>query len=197
MQWEGGLRVPFIVRMPDGAMAGERCDTPVCGIDIYPTVVDYTKSRASALDVDGVSITPLLRGETIASRPLFWHYPHYGNQGGEPSGVIRDGEWKLIRYYEDDRVELYNLTIDERELEPLNHLYPAKVEELRAKLNEWLLQTNAIMPIADPQYSPQKEAALKESWRTKQLRSLERQRVNMLSPTWSPNATWWDSVVEE
>ncbi len=196
MQWEGGLRVPFIVRTPTGQSGV--CDTPVSGVDIYPTIVDWAGVEMSpSQKVDGVSITPLLEGDTIAARPLFWHYPHYGNQGGEPSGVIRDGVWKLIRYYEDNRVELYNLDIDISELEPLNHLYPERVADLSAKLNTWLCETNAIMPTADVEYSPQKEAELKERWRTSALRSKEKERANMLSPTWSPNATWWDSKVTE
>ncbi len=196
MQWEGGVRVPFIIRMPDGSMAGEKCDTPVSGIDIYPTITDFVGlPQNSAQAVDGVSITPLLKGEKIAERPLFWHYPHYGNQGGAPSGIVRDGEWKLIRYYEDGHEELYNLSIDLSEMEPLNHLYPAKVKELSAKLDKWLKDSKAIMPTPDSQYSPQKEAALKEKWRTSMLQSKEKERLNMLKPTWKPNATWWDSKV--
>ncbi|MFR9533491.1 MAG: sulfatase/phosphatase domain-containing protein, partial [Rikenellaceae bacterium] len=145
--------------------------------------------------VDGVSITPLLSGEEIAERPLFWHYPHYGNQGGAPSGIVRCGEWKLIRYYEDNHLELYNLDIDISELEPLNHLYPEKVQELDSMLQEWLAQTEAIMPTPDREYSPQKEAALKESWRTTALKAKERERRAMLKSDWKPNDSWWDSKV--
>ncbi len=61
---------------------------------------------------DGADLKPLLQGKQIADRPLIWHYPHYGNQGGEPSGIYREGNWKLIHYYEDDRVELYDLAQD-------------------------------------------------------------------------------------
>ncbi len=196
MQWEGGIRVPMIIRTPDQINAGVVCNTPVSGIDCYPTIVDYIGLPQSTKQaVDGVSITPLVKGEKIAERPLFWHYPHYGNQGGEPSGVIRDGDWKLIRYYEDNRVALYNLSMDLSELETLNHLYPEKVKELDAKLLAWLKETKAIMPTGDPQYSPQKEAALKESWRTKMLQGKEKERLNMLKPTWKPNADWWGSNV--
>ncbi len=196
MQWEGGLRVPFIVSTPASELRGVSCDTPVSGIDIYPTIVELAGLQPSATQrIDGVSIAPLLRGDDIAERPLYWHYPHYGNQGGEPSGVIRDGEWKLIRYYEDERLELYNLRIDMSELETLNHLYPEKVKELSAKLDAWLIETNAIMPTADPDYSPQKEAELKERWRTTMLEAKETERANMLKPSWKPNATWWDSRV--
>ncbi len=195
MQWEGGIRVPLIVRTL-GEKSIDSCDTPVCGIDLYPTIVDYVGLPYNdSQSVDGVSITPLLSGDTITQRPLFWHYPHYGNQGGEPSGVIREGDWKLIRYYEDDRVELYNLQIDMSELEPLNHLYPSKVKELDQKLVAWLELTHAIMPTADPEYSPQKEAALKQRWRTSFLQSREQERVDMLQPDWQPNENWWGSKI--
>ncbi len=196
MQWEGGVRVPIIIKTPGDDNIGTTCDTPVSGIDLYPTIVDYVGLKPnSAQNMDGISVTPLLRGKEIDPRPLFWHYPHYGNQGGEPSGIIREGDWKLIRYYEDQRVELYNLQIDLSELEPLNHLYPDKVKELDSKLQEWLKQTYAIMPTADPEYSPQKESALKERWRTSYLESREQERSNMLSPDWQPNADWWSSKV--
>ncbi|MFI3292792.1 MAG: sulfatase [Rikenellaceae bacterium] len=196
MQWEGGIRVPLVIKTPGSDNVGIRCNTPVSGIDLYPTIVDYVGLQANTNQaIDGISITPILRGEEIAERALFWHYPHYGNQGGEPSGVIREGEWKLIRYYEDDRCELYNLRIDLSELEPLNHLYPQKVKELDAKLQEWLKQTGAIMPTADTKYSPQKEADLKQKWRTSALKSKEQERTKMLSPNWKPNADWWGSKV--
>ncbi len=196
MQFEGGIRVPLIIKTPNSKESVESCDTPVSGIDLYPTIVDYiglAQNKAQA--IDGVSITPLIHGESIESRPLFWHYPHYGNQGGEPSSIVREGDWKLIHYHEDDRRELYNLSIDMSEYETLNHLYPERVSELDAKLTEWLEQTNAVMPTADPNYSPQKEAALKETWRTKTLQTKEKERANMLSPDWKPNKTWWDSNV--
>ncbi len=195
-QWEGGIRVPLIISTPDNQGAGEKCDTPVSGIDFYPTIIDYIGlTQNKNQKIDGISITPLLDGDPIAERPLFWHYPHYGNQGGEPSGIVRKGEWKLIHYYEDDRLELYNLDIDLSELEPLNHLYPEKAEELNAILKEWLKETHAIMPTADPEYSPQKEAQLKENWRTKFLQAREKERINMLNPNWQPNADWWGSKI--
>lgn len=195
-QWEGGIRVPLIVATPNGVGSGNICETPVSGIDFYPTIVDYVGlGQNQDQKVDGVSITPLLSGEEIAERPLFWHYPHYGNQGGAPSGIVRCGEWKLIRYYEDNHLELYNLDIDISELEPLNHLYPEKVQELDSMLQEWLAQTEAIMPTPDREYSPQKEAALKESWRTTALKAKERERRAMLKSDWKPNDSWWDSKV--
>lgn len=195
-QWEGGIRIPLIIATPNGESVGTMCDTPVIGIDHYPTIVDYIGLEQNENQkVDGVSIVPLLSGGEIAERPLFWHYPFYGNQGGEPSGIIRDGDWKLIHYYEDNRLELYNLAMDISELEPLNHLYPQKVKELEAKLQSWIAESGAIMPTADPQYSPQKENALKEKWRTTVLKSKEQERLDMLKEDWQPNDDWWSSKV--
>ncbi len=193
-QFEGGIRVPLLIKAPQNINSGEKCDTPVSGIDFYSTILDYASLPANvAQDVDGVSIAPLVEGKEIAPRSLFWHYPHYGNQGGEPSSIIRKGDWKLIHYYEDGRDELYNLAIDISEYETLNHLNPAKVKELRAELDEWLAETNAIIPIADPIYSPQKEHATKRTWQTKTMETQERLRKAMLEPTWQPNASWWGS----
>src|SRR3546814_6806382 len=84
------------------------CQTPASSTDFYPTLLDLAGQPLRPGDhADGKSLLPLLRGETLPERPLIWHYPHYGNQGGEPSSIIRLGDWKLIHYYEDDREELY------------------------------------------------------------------------------------------
>ncbi len=197
MQYEGGIRVPLIVKNPK--MKGDvvkSCDTPVNGIDYYPTIMSSLGIEVpSDVKLDGVDITPLLKGETIAERALFWHYPHYGNQGGEPSNIIRKGDWKLIYYYEDQRCELFNVAMDLSEQEPLNAQYPEKVEELKAELIAWIDDKNPLNPTADMKYSPSAEAKLKLQWRTKALKAKETERMNMLSPHFKPNATWWDSQV--
>ncbi|MFI3277682.1 MAG: sulfatase [Rikenellaceae bacterium] len=193
-QWEGGTRTPFIIYNPKHK-GGRVDDTPVIAMDIYPTILDYVGAKQTPEQhIDGVSLSSVVSGEgELAERSLFWHYPHYGNQGGEPSSTIRRGDWKLIYYWEDSRSELYNLSIDISESEPLNHLYPERVESLRAELMEWLKQTNARRPVADPQYDPKAEHAVKVKWRTKTLEYQERMRALMLKSDWRPNATWWDS----
>ena len=111
-QWEGGIREPFYIKAPGVTRAGSTCDMPVSGIDFYPTILELAGLPMPAEQhVDGVSLVPLLRGGTHRrSGPrLYWHYPHYGNQGGEPSSIIRRDDWKLIHYWEDGRDELYNL----------------------------------------------------------------------------------------
>jgi len=144
--------------------------------------------------MDGVSLVPLLNGGSIASRPLFWHYPHYGNQGGEPSSIIREGDWKLIHYWEDGHNELYQLSADIGEKNDLASSQPKRIADLWAKLEAWLKDTGAKIPQPNPQYQPiwgeqQHKAALE--LKTK----LEKQHAAYLNPGWHPNPTWWKSLV--
>ena len=195
-QWEGGLRVPFIIQDPDCPLHGTTTDVPAIGTDFYPTILEYAGlPLLPEQHVDGQSLIPVLEGSELPSRALYWHYPHYGNQGGEPSSVIRDGDWKLIHYYEDGRNELYNLKIDETESEPLNAQYPDKVEFLSQKLSVWLTEAGAKYPTPDSQYDPVKEAAYKKRVQTDNLLRLEKERKQQLSPGFEPNKTWWDSKV--
>ena len=192
-QWEGGTRVPLIIRCP-GVEQGKTCDVPVIGIDYFPTILDYLGLTPDPQNLlDGVSIIPLLHGQKIDNRLLYWHYPHYGNQGGEPSSSILDGDWKLIFYHEDGRNELYNLKTDESESEPLNAQFPGKVKELRMKLDKWLSEVKAKMPSADPLYDPNKEHQYKEKNRTVTLQNVEKSRMQMLSKDYQPNKDWWGS----
>ena len=194
-QWEGGLRVPVLIQYPECKNQGTTCDVPVTGTDFFPTFLDMAGiPLIPEQHQDGVSIKPLLEEGTIASRPLYWHYPHYGNQGGEPSSVIRDGDWKLIHYYEDGRNELYNLRMDVTEMEPLNAQYPEKAELLGKKLSDWLTGTNVLYPVADPAYDPVKEAVYKKQQQTVRKQQLETQRKQMLSPDYQPNIDWWGSA---
>ena len=112
-QWEGGIREPFIIHVPGMTPPGSSSQVPVIGMDFYPTMLQLAGlPQMPKQHVDGVSLVPLLKGGEIEERDLFWHYPHYGNQGGEPSSIIRSGDWKLIYYHEDGRDELYNLADD-------------------------------------------------------------------------------------
>lgn len=102
-QWEGGIKEPYFIKVPWMDVAGNECPVPVTGADFYPTLLDLTGTPLRPEQhKDGVSLLPLLEGRRIADRPLFWHYPHYGNQGGDPSSIIREGDWKLIHYWEDE-----------------------------------------------------------------------------------------------
>jgi arylsulfatase A-like enzyme len=149
--YEGGLRVPLIVRAPGATKPGLVCDTPVITMDFFPTLLELAGADKDACRtaVDGVSFLPLLRGgrETLHSE-LFWHYPHYWNGGKvSPYSVARIGDWKLIRFYETGREELYNLKSDLSETTNLAAVNPAKRNELAGRLDEWLKQVGAQMPV--------------------------------------------------
>jgi arylsulfatase A-like enzyme len=192
-QWEGGTRVPLYIRAPGVTQPGSTCATPVSGIDFFPTLLQLAGITEQPKQIiDGVSLVPLLQGGSIAPRPLFWHYPHYGNQGGEPSSIVRDGDWKLIHYWEDGHNELYDLATDIGEQHDLAKGEPQRTAELWAELSEWLNATGAKLPRPNPDYQPawavqQHAAALKL------MQRLEKQHAEFLDPNWQPDPTWWKS----
>ena len=120
--------------------------------DLYPTLLALAGLPPDPRQhVDGISLVPALAGEQLSrGAPLFWHYPHYGNQGGAPFGAMRDGDWKLIEWFEDDRLELYNLHDDPGEQHNLATDEPEKARELRAKLVAWRAETHAVLPTPNP-----------------------------------------------
>jgi len=153
--YEGGVRVPWIVYVPGMTKPGSTCDASVITTDFYPTLLELTcQPPFPAQHRDGVSIVPLLKGEKMPHPPLYWHYPHYGNQGGAPNGTIRDGDWKLIEWYEDGAVELYNIPADLSEKNNLAEAQPEKVKELKAKLDVWRKDVGAKMPQPNPKWKP-------------------------------------------
>ena len=197
-QYEGGLRVPYFIKVPWLDHTGTENHTPVTGTDFYPTILDLTGADLRPEEhQDGVSLAPLLMGNSIAERPLFWHYPHYGNQGGRPSSIIREGKWKLIRYHADSSEVLYNLEEDLREQNDLSGQYPEVAERLSQTLLDYLTKAGAKFPKLDPQYDPQKEAQYLKEIENELLPRLERQRMEYLSPEYTPGNNWWGSEVEE
>lgn len=192
-QWEGGLRVPLLIKYP-GCKAAV-CTTPIIGTDLYPTILDYVGIKAQPQQhKDGISIMPIIESESIPDHSLFWHYPHYGNQGGEPTSIIRDGNWKLIYYHEDQHYELYNIDVDLSENKSFNIQYPRKLKRMQTLLLKWLREVKAQMPVPDIQYDPKKENNVKQLWRTKVLQEQEKLRKEMLQPSWKPNKNWWGSM---
>jgi arylsulfatase A len=150
--YEGGIREPLLIYWPGVTRAGAVDDTPVSSVDYLPTIVEMAGGRAPK--VDGVSLAPLLRGKRLSKRPLYWHYPHYSNQGGPPGGAIRLGEWKLIEFYEDNRLELYNLREDPGETRNLVQKEPKRAADLHSQLDRWRKQVKASMPSVNPAYDP-------------------------------------------
>jgi arylsulfatase A-like enzyme len=162
--YEGGVRVPLAVRWPGVVKPNTTCDVPVVTTDWFPTILEACGIAAQPelhvpqLHCDGVSLVPLLKQSgTLAARPIYWHYPHYGNQGGVPAGSIRDGDWKLIEFFEDNHVELFKLASDPYEQRDLAGEEPAKAQELREKLAAWRGGVSAKMPTVNPNYSGKTE----------------------------------------
>jgi arylsulfatase A-like enzyme len=151
--YEGGIRVASIVRWPGATKAGSTCDTPITANDYFPTLVAAVGGELKPeLRIDGVDITPLLRGETIAERPIFWHYPHYGNQGGRPGGAVRDGRWKLVDWYEDEPLELYDLQSDPTESHNVATEHADVTGRLGKLLENWRQEVGAKMPTPNPRF---------------------------------------------
>lgn len=194
-QFEGGIREPYFIKAP-GLGQGQKCNIPVTGTDFYPTLLELVGAKLKPEEhIDGVSLVPLLNGETIAERPLIWHYPHYGNQGGEPSSIIRLGDWKLIHYYENRREELYNLKLDLEEISDVSTKNAEVVKQLSEKLFVMLDEMSACYPTKDPEYSAEKEKQYLQRVVNKRLPQLEKQRMNFLSKDFNPKNNWWGSYV--
>ncbi|MCC6416638.1 MAG: sulfatase [Gemmataceae bacterium] len=146
--YEGGVRVPLLVRWPGVAKAGGVCPIPTISDDYFPTLLEAAGVAARPKQqLDGRSLVPLLKGgDQLDRQTLYWHYPHYSNQGGRPSGAIRHGDWKLIEFFEDGRVELYDLKADPGERHDLAGRMPDRVRELRQLLQTWRGVVGAQMP---------------------------------------------------
>ena len=155
--YEGGVRVPWIVRWPGVVAPGSVCHEPVISIDAYPTILEIT-GVADAEDhhSDGISIVPLLTQQKVfAKRAIYWHYPHYHPGGATPYSAVRDGDWKLIEFFEDNHVELYNLKEDPEESQDLAGRIPEKAESLRTQLHRWREEVKAQLPTPNPDYQPE------------------------------------------
>ena len=160
--YEGGIREPLIIRWPGKIKAGSVCSVPVISNDFFPTFVELAGAEVTDPTVDGMSLLPLLSGSKKLNRgdALYWHYPHYHHQGISPSGAIRDGDYKLIEWYEksidsDDTpgaYELYNLRKDLAERHDLADEMPEKVVELRTKLKNWRKKVGAQEMALNPNY---------------------------------------------
>ncbi len=163
--YEGGIRVPLVMRWPGVIAAGRQSDMPVTSVDFFPTLLELTgEPAASSAVLDGVSLVSHLRGGAAPLREaIYWHYPHYHASGIHgPAGAIRAGDWKLIEYYETSLTgqgtsfELFNLKEDPAEERNLAEQEPKRVVELRKLLADWLVATKAQMPTVNEEYDPSK-----------------------------------------
>jgi arylsulfatase A-like enzyme len=143
--YEGGIREPFLIKWPGVARPGSTCEEPVISTDFYPTILEMAGLAAKPQQhLDGLSLVPLLKQSgTIDREVLFWHYPHYSNQGGFPGGAVRMGDYKLLERFEDGRVHLYNLKNDIEERDDLAERMPEKVGQMRTFLHEWYRDVDA------------------------------------------------------
>jgi len=137
--YEGGIRVPLIVRWPGVVRPGSVCDVPAASIDFFPTMLEMAQlKRDKSNPVDGVSMVPVLKGKDKLRRDtLYWHYPYYDIEGAEPGGVVRKANYKLIEFYADKRLELYDLAADGSETRNLATEMPDKTKQLHKLLDNW------------------------------------------------------------
>ena len=152
--YEGGIRVPLIVRWPGVVEPASECYVPVTSVDFYPTFLEITGGRKPAgQPLDGRSLMPLLRQRgRFKDRAIYWHYPVYHHS--TPAGAIREGDWKLIEFFTDGKLELYNLKDDIGEQKNLTALFPRRTATLRRKLAAWRKSVDAAMPEPNPDFDP-------------------------------------------
>ncbi len=157
--YEGGIRVPFFVNWPGVVNPGSKCSTPIAAVDMHPTIRAICGGKLPTGQIqDGVSLLPLFKGESIAKRSIYWHFPAYlqsyqrNNEQPDPffrarpCGVIRDGDWKLIEYFEDGRLELFNLAEDIGEKVNLATSLPEKAKSMHSRIKSWRSNTKAPVP---------------------------------------------------
>ena len=143
--YEGGVRVPFIAHYPRGVPADTTCDAPISTIDLFPTFTELA-SFDSNLALDGASLCPLFRGEDLAPRPLYWHFPRsHSNARGRSAGAVRQGEYKLIEFYDTGETELYNLAEDGGEAHDLAPMNPEIVRALTSQFSGWRASAGAVV----------------------------------------------------
>ena len=167
--FDGGLKVPLAVRWPDVAQAGSRCRTPVISNDLFNTFLEMAGMEPTRKGVDGESLVPLLKQNgPLKRRAIFWHYPHYHHLGYKPAGAVREGDFKLIEWYEEtllkkeNQVLLFNVRQDPGETRDLAAGMPGKVTELRTKLHAWRKSVGAQEMTRNPNHDPNKAGIRQE-----------------------------------
>jgi arylsulfatase A-like enzyme len=156
--YEGGIRVPTLVKWPGVVKPGSVSHEPISSIDYFPTIAEMAgASWDRTHKPDGISITRALRGGSLPERNLYWHFPHYSPQLGRPSGAIRRGPWKLLEHFETGRTELYNLEDDIAEKTDLSAKHAARASAMHESLKQWRSEIRAQMPAVNPNYDPSRE----------------------------------------
>src|SRR5262249_23460433 len=150
--YEGGVRVPLIVKAPGITPTGSVCDEPVMTIDFFPTLLELAGVPLAGRQLDGRSMVPLLADPTarLDRAELYWHYPHYPPGGATPYGAVRARDWRLIEFFEDMHVELYHIANDIGESRDLAAAEPERANQLRQQLHAWRDDMQAQMPTPNP-----------------------------------------------
>ena len=156
-EYEGGVRVPLIISWKGHTVTGKSTDEPAITPDLFSTILDAANVKTQDKTIDGKSLLPVMQGKALEERPIFWHYPHYHDGGARPYSAISHGDWKLIKKYEDNSYELYNLKNDIGETKNLSKKYPQKTKELSTMLKQWLNSVKAQYPTPNPNWDPEKE----------------------------------------
>jgi len=166
MLYEGGIREPMIVKWPGVTRPGSVCRENVIGVDFYPTLLEATKTSAPKdYLLDGLSLVPLLENPKakLKRQAIYWHFPAYlqgytarhGNFRTTPAGAVRMGDWKLIEFFEDGTLELYDTSKDLSETKNLAKKMPEKARELHEAMLAWRKKTKAPVPTEpNPAYDP-------------------------------------------
>lgn len=156
--YEGGIRVPLIVRWPEVIKPATTCNVPTSTIDLLPTICAACNVPVES-PLDGVNILSLLKGATsLDHEALYWHYPHYSPQGGRAGGAVRQGDFKLIEYYDSGRRELFNIAQDLGESQNLIEREPQRAAQLADQLAAWRKNVGAEMPTPNPDFVPDEQA---------------------------------------
>jgi uncharacterized sulfatase len=158
--YEGGIRIPSIWCWPTRIPSGTTCETPSTTIDVFATLSELSNSVDKKTPSDGISLVPLLQDPKAAfpREALFWHLPHYHHS--TPASAIRQGDWKLIEFFEDESIELYNLRSDIGEKVNVASTEATIANKLKSLLHDWRLRVNAKMPVPNPDYDPVRSTEL-------------------------------------
>ena len=153
--YEGGIRVPLIIKWPGKGLQKVTCDVPVTSPDFFPTILEMVGIKNTE-NTDGLSLVPVLTGDSILNREaIFWHFPHYSNHGMQSAGgAVRAGDFKLLEYYDTGKVQLFNLKDDIGEQKDLSKIEVEKTNELKEKLQQWRAKVGAQMMTPNPEYDP-------------------------------------------
>jgi len=156
--YDGGVRVPFIAVWPEVIPQGEKCDVPVISYDVLPTVLAAVSgTEVKSQGIDGESLMPLLTQKDLIKRgAIYWHYPHYHPGSATPYSATREGDWKLIEFYEDSRVELYNLRRDPGETQNMAEVDGDVTERLLKQLHQWRADVGAQEPEGNPDFDSER-----------------------------------------